>query len=297
MSYSLTPIVVDLQKVNSLMGSKDVAVLQAVIKKYLKEMLNTDAMGDDFEEYESEIKAEYKKFVNGDFSGVDLNATYPEREDEEDEEDDEEAVQLRAEYERLKKKDPKAAEEFVLKYLEDAFKSGWDEEDEDEDDEDDDGEIEREVTSGTALAQLILGGNTDKSAGYKYGYALCNLCEYFGETPDHDSWCTIRYQSLEAIDALLKKAGIKPSVFSAIGFLVERGSPVKMPKPDDFPGIGYLTRDEARKLLSPLDPAKIQKAIRAEPDAQDWFQSAIDELREWLELCAKTNRDLICFYF
>src|SRR5262249_47068581 len=154
-------------------------------------------------------------------SGVDLNATYPERveEEDDDDEDDEEMARVKAEYERLRKKDPKAAKEFMFKYLEDAFKSGWDEEDDEDEEDEDDGEIEREVTSGTALAQLILGGNTEKSAGYKYGYALHNLCEYFGESPDHDSWCTIRYQSLEAIDELLARAGIKPSVFSASGFL------------------------------------------------------------------------------
>ncbi|HVK12818.1 MAG TPA: hypothetical protein VM597_28965 [Gemmataceae bacterium] len=259
MSYSLTPVLIDLPKLRDLMGSKDLAVLQAVIKKNRQDMLAIDEMGDEFfEEFEKEIKADYKAFVAGDLSRVDLKQVYPDPPDDGDDIDDG---------------------------------------DEDEDDDDDEGEPTRETTTGAALVHLILGGSMDPSKGYKYGYALCHLCEHLGRVPDHDSWCSIRSRSVEAVDAVLKKAGVKPKTFSVEGHLQYRGAPVAIPAPDDFPAIGYLTRDEARTLLPLLDPAKIDAAIRNAPDDyQEWLETAIGELRAWLEACVKTDRDLICFY-
>jgi hypothetical protein len=292
MSYSLTPILVDLRRIQSLMGSKDVALLRAVIKKHRKDMLDTDALGDDFEDFEADIKAEYKAFVAGDFSGVELNASSPEAEEDEDEEEADPA--LAEEFKNLDAADPKAVEKFILKH--DLLKDLLDDEEEEDDEEEDDEEVVREVTTGAALAQLVLGGKPDRRYGYKYGYALQSLCEHLGEVPDHDSWCTIRDAALRTVDGVLKKAGAKPKTFSTSEFLVNRGAPIAIPKPADFPFIGYLTREEVRKLLGTLDTARIEAAIRDEKGNEDWLRAAVGELRAWLEACAKTDRDLICFY-
>jgi hypothetical protein len=297
MGYSLTPIVVVLSQVKALMGSKNVAVLQEVIQKYRNEMLSTDAMGEGFDEFEAEIQADYKRFVNGDFSTVDLNATYPEPEDDEEEEDDEETAAFRAKYERLNETDPEAAKRLLLKHLQEAFENDFDD---DEEEEEDDDEVVKEVTTGTALAHLILGGQCDKSHGYKYGYALYHLCEHLGEIPDHDAWCSMRSSANvdSRVDKVLKRAGVGPATFTVSKFLINRGSPVPIPKPHDFPFIGYLTREEIREILPLLTPAKLDAAIRSAPDDdRDWIGENIDDLRQWLELCAETNRDLVCFYY
>ena len=295
MGYSLTPIVVDIPKIKSLMASKNVAVLQAVIKKYRKVMLNVDAMGSYFDEFEDEITAEYKRFVNGDFSTVELNANYPEPKEEEEEEDDEETAEMRAEFEKVKD-DPEAAKKLMFKYMEEAFEM----DDDDEEEEDDDEEPVKEVTTGTALAHMILGGKPDKSNGYKYGYALYYLCDLLGEVPEHDTWCSMRSSANVdgRVDKVLKKAGVSPATFSVSKSLINRGAPVAIPTPSDFPFIGYLTREEIRAILPLLAPAKLDAAIRSAPDDdRDWIGENIDELRQWLKLCAEINRDLICFYY
>jgi hypothetical protein len=112
-----------------------------------------------------------------------------------------------------------------------------------------------------------------------------------------DSWCTIRNAAFQAVDRVLAKAAGKSKAFSTSQFLVNRGAPISIPKPDDFPFIGYVTREEAAKILARLDPAKINAAIEKAKEDQEWLEEAIGELRSWLESCVKTDRDLICFYF
>src|SRR5262249_37720149 len=129
--------------------------------------------------------------------------------------------------------------------------------------------------------------------------ALLSLCTYLGKIPKHDSWCSLGGASgaVQKVDAVLKKAGVEPDVFSVSGFLVGRGAPVAMPEPDNFACIGYLKRGEIRRVFGLLDPAKIEAAIRgASPDYQDWLRDAVCELRDWLKACVKAERDLICFY-
>jgi hypothetical protein len=102
---------------------------------------------------------------------------------------------------------------------------------------------------------------------------------------------------VQEVDSLLKKAGVSPKLFSATKTLLERGAPVQMPKPDEFPAIGYVERSEIGKLLEALDDNKIQPAIESSSkDIQEWLTEAMAELRSWLEASAKADRDLICFY-
>jgi hypothetical protein len=299
MSYSLTPIIVDLKQLRKLMGSKDTTILKAVFQAHHKELLGTDEGFDEFFiEFKKEIKAEYKAFVAGDYSGVDLNAKYPERkEDDEDDEDDEETRAFMKEYNRLKKKDPKAADEFMKQYVMKAFLEDDGDDEYEEEEEEEDLEPQRSVSTGAALVHLIMGGKPDPSLGFKYGYALYHLCETLGEIPDHDSWCSIRWRTLEWIDAFFKKAGIKRKQFSIEDLLATRGPPVKMPRPDDFPAIGYVELGEMPAILKLLDPAKMDPLIaKAAEDDQEWLTGMVSELRTWLKRCLDTKRDLICFY-
>jgi hypothetical protein len=299
-SYSLTPVVVDLRKLRKLMGSGDEAVLRAVFQQHAKELFNTDeTFDDDFDEFKKEIRAEYKAFVAGDYSGVDLAATYPDREDDEDEEDDAETLAARAEYERIKATNPKAAEKFLNDWVKKAMADCRFDDDGNEIEEAGGDEPRREVSTGAALVHLIMGGNPDPSLGFKYGYALFHLCLTLGDMPEeYDSWCSIRSRTLDLFDAFLKKAGVPPKTFAVNAFLVERGPPVEMPRPDDFPAIGYLDRDEIPAVVDLLDPARLGPVLaKQKGEEREWLEGATAELRSWLETCVRTKRDLVCFYF
>jgi hypothetical protein len=297
MSYTLTPIIIDFTQVRSLMGSKDTAFLQAFIKKHRKALLGLDEGDEFFEDFEHKIQAEYKALAAGDFSSVDLNQTYPER--EEDEEDEGQLAAFREDVGKVDPNDPAAMKQFLEKHgglLEDFFGDD-DDEDEEENEEDEDDEPARELTAGAALVQMILGGTMDPAQGSKYGYTLNLLCESLGTVPDHDAWCSIRSAAFDTVDAILKKIGIDPKSFATHTFLVSRGAPVLIPKADDFPFIGYLERKEIPAILGRLDSAKVEAEIKGEDKyEQEWIHEAIGELRGWLEACAKDDRDLICFY-
>jgi hypothetical protein len=291
MSYSLTPVVVDLRKVRKLMGSKDEAVLRAVFQKHHKELLNTDQTFDgDFDTFKKEIRAEYKAFLAGDYSGVDLAATYSDEPAGEGYLPGLDLEAIEAQYKRRKKIDPKAAD----KWLDEALSS----DDDDVDDVEEAREPRRELSTGAALVHLILGGTPNPSVGFKYGYALFHLCLTLGDVPDHDAWCSIRSQTLDGVDAFLKAAGIKPKAFTVDKFLINRGPPVTMPRPDDFPSIGYLDRDEVTAVLAMLDPARLDPVLAAQSARKrEWLREMTAELRSWLETCARTKLDLVCFYF
>lgn len=295
MSYTLTPVIIDLSRVRSLMGSKDTAFLQDFIKKNRKKLLDLDEGDEFFEDFEDEIKAQYKAFATGDFSSVDLGQSYPEP--EEDEVDEEELASFREDIGKVDTNDPAAMMKFVEKHGELLVEDFLGDDDEDEEDEEEDDKPVRELTAGAALVQMILSGTKDPSQNSKYGYTLNLLCEELGTVPDHDSWCTIRSSAFDTVDAILKKIGIAPKTFATHQFLVNRGAPVAIPKAEDFPFIGYLERSEIPPLLSKIDAAKVESAIQDEDQYErEWIRSAISELRGWLEACAKEDRDLICFY-
>jgi hypothetical protein len=292
MSYTLTPVLVDLAQLAALLGSKDVKLLQSVIKKHRREMLETDALGNDYDDFEGEIKAEYKAFAAGDFSSVDLNRVYDDPPEDAGEEVD--VTDFVNDMKDLDASDPQAMQDFLEKhggFLEDFFS------DEEEDEGENHDEIVREPTTGAALAHLILGGNPDRRFGYKYGFALRCLCQHLGRVAPNNSWCTIRSAAFDAVDAALSKAGVSAEAFSTAGFLVNRGAPVPIPAPADFPFIGYVTREEASRLLPLLDPVKTEAAIRGAPnEVQEWLGGALSELRAWLDAAVKSDRDLVCFY-
>lgn len=296
MSYTLTPVIIDLTRLRSLMGSKDTGFLQSFIKTNREKLLDLDEGDEYFEDFEDEIKAQYKAFAAGDFSSVDLKQVYAER--EEDDVDEEELASFREDIGKVDTNDPAAMMKFMEKHgglLQDFFSDDEDEDDEDVEEEDD--EPVRELTAGAALVQMVLGGTKDPLQNSKYGYTLNLLCEDLGTVPDHDSWCTIRGAAFDTVDAILKKIGIDPKTFSTHQFLVNRGAPVSIPKAENFPFIGYLERKEIPSILGRLDSAKIESEIQGEDKYdQEWIRNAIAELRGWLEACLKSDRDLICFY-
>ena len=155
-------------------------------------------------------------------------------------------------------------------------------------DEDEGGEP---LTTGAALRHMILGEpyRADEGLGFAYGYCFEALCQYYGDVLPNDQWSAMRYQWFDAVQKALERAGVAPKQF-AIRTLVERGAPVPLPEIDDFPGIGYLTKDEAAKARAALAKADLTKV--KEPEAV----GAIEQVRGWLDACERSGRDLVCTY-
>jgi hypothetical protein len=98
-----------------------------------------------------------------------------------------------------------------------------------------------EIDSRTALRQIFEGAvpQTNGAAGAMYGYVLKILCEHLGKFAGGDIYST----RILPIDSRL----------------MANGPPIPIPIPEDFPEIGYLTREgiqaERAAAAHPLPPS------------------------------------------
>jgi hypothetical protein len=148
------------------------------------------------------------------------------------------------------------------------------------------------LTMRRALAQMVMGEEYDEGPGFMYGYALEFLCRHFGETLPNGEWSAMPSGTrwAEAVDRELGNAGVPESVFRVGTHLLNRGAPIAIPEIDDFPGIGYLTRGEVKAAQAALRVAKLSSIMDKE------VLASIKEVQRWLQTCAESGRDLVCFY-
>src|SRR5262249_37323817 len=136
------------------------------------------------------------------------------------------------------------------------------------------------------LARLILGEHREGVDDDEYGNALEAICLRFGQFLPNDCFCPMGAEWPAAIDKALKKCSVAERAFRVGKHLLERGAPVRIPKSELYPLIGYLKKTEILRALKQLQVADFAQQ-RAE------IQSAVAQVRSWLEACRKRNCDLI----
>jgi hypothetical protein len=144
-------------------------------------------------------------------------------------------------------------------------------------------------STGEVLRHLIMGEPYRQDAGFAYGYCLELISRQIGKTLPNGSWTALRNDWFDNIAAALRKSGVNSSALS-IRDLAFRGSPVPLPPIDEFPGIGYLTAAEIGTARAALAAADLTRAQGEE------VLAAIHQVHGWLDACAESNRDLLCFY-
>src|SRR5262249_18290578 len=112
------------------------------------------------------------------------------------------------------------------------------------------------------------------------------LCLHLGEQLPHSNWHELAGSRwYKAIDQSIQSAGVPATVLS-IDHLTARGSPVPIPKYTDGPSIGYLKRFEIDKALTAFRDANVPN---------EKIDEYAEDIRGWLQNCADSKRDLICF--
>ncbi len=145
------------------------------------------------------------------------------------------------------------------------------------------------LSADDVLRHLIMGEPYREEAGFAYGYCFEILCQHFGDRLPNGEWSAMRSAWFDTVQAALETAGVSGKTFS-VTTLVYRGPPVEMPEIDDFPGIGYLTKAEVKKFRDVLAAADLSKVENQEA------VSSIEQIRSWLDECARSRRDLVCTF-
>jgi hypothetical protein len=141
----------------------------------------------------------------------------------------------------------------------------------------DDIDDEAEMTCADALAKMIDGRMSHADPGYLYGYALEALCAQIGAALPNI--CPISGVSdwIDEVDAVLESGSVPIRVCD----LVNAGSPVPIPAPDDFPFIGFWPADEIPAALAALHSLPLAGL------AQEMAET-LAQIRDWLEEAAKS---------
>lgn len=285
MSYTLTPVIVDIDRVTSAIGSGSTEVIREIIRSRTEEMLDIDALGDSFDEFESRFLAEYAAYKTGDFSYKHQIVDPP---DDATDDDDPELAEIKLAF---LKGDTAAVEDGLAEMMKGLFENGLGV-DINDDEDTDDNDVPRELSTGGALCDLILGRKRDPQFGYKYCYALMMLCEHLGHIPSHDHWHSINSSAFSAADQAIASIQLGDADFSIQQLLVDRGAPCPMPASADFPFIGYLTSREVQQLdLSALDAISDQL-----PADDEWLKPGLLELRSWVNEARVHSSSIVTFY-
>jgi hypothetical protein len=145
------------------------------------------------------------------------------------------------------------------------------------------------LSTGDVLRHLIMGEPYRHEAGFAYGYGLELVCRQIGKPLSNDAWTAVRDDWFVGVSTALRACGVNSSAFSARD-LAFRGPPLALPSFEGFPNIGYLTSAEvgtARAALAAADLSHVDS---------EKVVASIRQVRDWLDVCAESNRDLVCFY-
>lgn len=183
------------------------------------------------------------------------------------------------------------------------YEDEFDDDEEGEDDEGDGGADGVMPSSQAALRQMVMGEPYNRGCGFKYGYLFKTLCEHFGRMLDNTAWERSGGEYNSAFDTVLKKLRVPAGLLRVDSHLTVR-DPVDLPQRNDFPCIGYLSRDEAAavlQVLDGLDPATVRTAAtgvrtRRGTVPPDDVIACLDEIKGWCQECVAKNLDLVTFY-
>ncbi|WP_433325119.1 DUF7691 family protein [Spirillospora sp. CA-294931] len=140
----------------------------------------------------------------------------------------------------------------------------------------------------TVFWRMLIGDEpeADHKHGYVHGYCLKILCRVCGDLLPNASWSGMRFSWFETVQSALDAAEVD---FDPVD-LISGGAGIALPPIGDFPNIGHLARADLPGVRAELARADAESV----PD--ETALTAILEIRDWIDRCLATERDLVCFY-
>ena len=132
------------------------------------------------------------------------------------------------------------------------------------------------IGAATRLTRRAGGCLRAKQLRYLYGYGLEAICAHIGE--ELPNICPIARATawIKGVDALLESKGVSVRLTT----LVFGGSPVPIPEPDDYPGIGEWSASEVPAALAALRSLDLT-------GVDEEMAETFAQIRGWLEEAAK----------
>lgn len=139
------------------------------------------------------------------------------------------------------------------------------------------------VTLDQALHHVMFDEPKNDRFGFQYGYAYKMACEHFGHSLNNSAFYPI---DLQWSNDQLEEAGLKSFDLYDLAY----GSPLwNVPSPDDFPGIGQLSRAQ-------LDALRKETFTLTAPEGADrWVEDALWNIRAWVSHL-RANEIIVGFY-
>jgi hypothetical protein len=144
------------------------------------------------------------------------------------------------------------------------------------------------VTLADVARHMIMGEPCDERIGFAYGYFLEYLCDVRGTFLDNSHWMPVPVDFGSRLDDVLAEAGVLADGFRVTDLLFG-GAPVKLPRIDDFPGIGY-------REFGALDEPAAGLARLGALDLPDEYMNPAYEVFQWLSHAQSTRRSVVAFF-
>jgi hypothetical protein len=144
-------------------------------------------------------------------------------------------------------------------------------------------EEEKPPKCAAAYRQIVNGEPYAEDFGYVYGYAYEGLCTALGAAID-PSWTQVAgsYDWFQEIDKALAALRIKLKVTD----LLYRGPMIDIPRPDDWPALGWWTADEVAAAATVFDALDFGTPDRKTKKVVQRVADAIGDIRSWIAVAA-----------
>lgn len=147
-----------------------------------------------------------------------------------------------------------------------------------------------ELSVEDAFEALVEGGPLDPAAGSQYAYAIKAYCEEVGHYLSNGNFSKVRSDYMESVDQALGRMGLG-QLFSLFEFWRnELPLPQPLPSPlEAYPSYGAVPRE---RVVAIRDRLRRLHYLEGDHDVGE----GIENLREWVEICARREQGLIAFY-
>lgn len=149
-------------------------------------------------------------------------------------------------------------------------------------------EEERPPKCADAFKRIVNGQLVTGGFPYVYGYAYEALCLALGAETER-SWTQIAgsYDWFQEIDKALAILKVELKVTD----LVCRGPLIPIPRPDEFPSLGWWTADEVSQAAAVCEALDLKALNGKTSRTVKKAASAIDDIRSWIAVAAARPGD------